>query len=412
MNFVAQDFGPARRSSSTRMSRGRRTGVALVVMCAVMGAFMTRGVAAPPPTVTLPSFTTTTTAPPDSSGTDPTSGSSTTAPADSGGAPTTVDPSGDGTDGSPLGGGPGQVIPPDAQAIMDGIVRTAPNDDHLLVAGEQALLAAGVDPDQAARLAYGRFPVAGPAHWVDDWYAPRFTGTTFRFHLGVDLIAPYGTPLRSPADGVIGIDDNPTGGLAVKVFLPDGTFFYLAHLSATADGIVPGLTVHTGDLLGYVGQSGDATGPHCHFGIYRRGTTPIPPKPTVDQWVTDQAAGLPDVIASITGQTPRPLVATGIVRELTNDGVRAAETPSAPSRTALLFATSANPAGGALQVAQATVTQAADGIDWARRATVANAYQRAWDQATARAREVLDPLTPWLLRDDPPQAAPTVWLGP
>jgi hypothetical protein len=278
------------------------------------------------------------------------------------------------------------------------LVRSAANDNHLLVAGEKALLAAGVDPDQAARLAYGKFPVAGPAHWVDDWYAPRFTGTTFRFHLGLDLIADYGTPLRAPADGVAKIDNNPLGGLAVKVVQPDGTFYYLAHMSALAEGLTEGTPLHTGDLIGYVGQSGDATGPHCHFGIYQAGTTPIAPKPLVDQWVADNAALLPSIIASISGGTPRPLVATGIVRQLTDDGVRAAETPGGPSRTELLFATSANPSGGALQVAQASAAQAGDGVDWTRRANLAEAYQRAWDQATVRAWQILSPLTPWAMR--------------
>jgi len=355
-----------------------------------------------PPILTFPS-TTTTTAPQassapgtssDGSGGGGSSGEpSTTAPPPSG-----VDPA-QGADGtSPVGGGPGQVIPPDAQAILDAMVRSAPNDDHLLVAGEKALLAAGVDPDRAARLAYGNFPVAGPAHWVDDWHAPRFTGTLFRWHEGVDLVADYGTPLRAPADGTAVIGSSPLGGLAVKIVQPDGTFYYLAHLSATADGLVSGTPVHTGDLVGYVGQSGDATGPHCHFGIYERGTTPVAPKPIVDQWVADQAERLPSIIASITGGTPRPLVATGIVRELTDDGVRAAETPGGPSRTELLFATSANPAGGVLQLAQASAAQSVQDVDWARRAAAAEAYRRAWDQATTRAWEILGPLTPSALR--------------
>jgi hypothetical protein len=277
-------------------------------------------------------------------------------------------------------------------------VRTGANDNHLLVAGEKALLAAGVDPDQAARLAYGRFPVAGPTQWVDDWHAPRFTGTTFRFHLGLDLIADYGTPLRSPADGVAKIDNNALGGLAVKVVQPDGTFFYLAHMSAVAEGITNGTPVHIGDLLGYVGQSGDATGPHCHFGIYQAGTTPIPPKPLIDQWVAEKAAELPSIISSITGGTPRPLVATGVVRQLTDETLRVAESPGGPSRTELLFATSVNPSGGALQVAQASAAQAGDEIDWIRRASLAEAYQRAWDQASERAWNILSPLTPRALR--------------
>ena len=372
-------------------------GVLFLAVVAVFGALAPRGNAQAPPTITLPDLTTTTTAPPGSS--DPGGGASgSTTPPDGSSTTTTIDVSHDGDNGSAVGGGPGQVIPPDAQAILDAMVRTGAADDHLLVAGEKALLAAGVDPDQAARVAYGRFPVAGPAAWVDDWYAPRWTGTTFRFHLGLDLIAAYGTPLRSPADGIGRITNDPAGGLAVKVVQPDGTFFYLAHMSATAAGLVDGAPVKVGDLLGYVGQSGDATGPHCHFGIYQGGTTPIPPKPIVDQWVADQGAQLPAIIASITGTTPRPLLATGIVRQLTDEGVRAAETPGGPSRTELLFATSANPAGGALQVAQANAAQAAGDIDWASRASLAEAYKRAWDQAVARAWIVLGPLTPAALR--------------
>jgi murein DD-endopeptidase MepM/ murein hydrolase activator NlpD len=377
------------------MARIRTTGVAVLAAVAVFGALAPRGSAQESPTITLPVITTTTavpttTTPGDGSGgTTPPDGSSTTT--------TTIDVSQDG-DGGATGGGPGQVIPADAQAIIDALVRSGANDDHLLVAGEKALLAAGVDPDQAARVAYGRFPVAGPAAWVDDWYAPRFTGTTFRFHLGLDLIAAYGTPLRSPSDGVARIENDALGGLAVKVVQPDGTFFYLAHMSATAEGLTDGTPVKVGDLLGYVGQSGDATSPHCHFGIYQGGTTPIPPKPLIDQWVADQGAQLPAIIASITGTTPRPLLANGIVRQLMEDGVRASETPGGPSRTELLFATSANPSGGALQIAQASAAQAAGGVDWAGRASLAEAYKRAWDQAVARAWIVLGRLTPAALR--------------
>lgn len=377
----------------------------VVVLAAVaFGVFATRGSAQEPPTVTLPplSSTTTTTAPTASSGGgggDSSGGSSTSTPSDNPSAPpSTADVSQDGDTGSPVGGGPGQVVPPDAQAEMNSIVRTGANDNHLLVAGERALLAAGVDPDQAARLAYGRFPVAGPAQWVDDWHAARFTGTTFRYHLGLDLIADYGTPLRAPADGIIGIENDALGGLAVKVILPDLTFFYLAHLSATAPGLVAGQQVKQGDLVGYVGQSGDATGPHCHFGIYQGGTTAIPPKPYIDQWVADQAAQLPAIIASATGQTPRPLLATGLVRQLADDTVRAAETPGGPARSELLFAGSANPYGGALQIAQATAAQAAGDVDWARRASLTEAYKRAWDQAVLRAWVILTPLTPPALR--------------
>ena len=375
--------------------------VAVLAAVAVFGVLAPRGRAQEAPTITLPGITATTEAPPTSTTTSPGSpgdGSSTTPPPGDSTTTTTIDVSQDGDSGSPTGGGPGQVVPADAQAIIDSLVRSGASDDHLLVAGEKALLAAGIDPDQSARIAYGRFPVAGPAAWVDDWYAPRYTGTTFRFHLGLDLVAAYGTPLRSPADGVARIDNSPLGGLAVKVVLPDGTFFYLAHMSATAAGLADGTPVKVGDLLGYVGQSGDATGPHLHLGIYQGGITPIPPKPIIDQWVAEQSAQLPSIIATATGTTPRPLLATGIVRQLTEESVRAAETPGGPSRTELLFATSANPSGGALQIAQASAAQTAGGVDWVQRASLAEALKRAWDQAIARAWIVLEPLTPAALR--------------
>ena len=382
-------------------------GVALLLVLAAGGLLAVRGSAQEPPGLTLPPLasTTTTTAPPGSSGgsggSTSSDGSTTSNPSGGQAPPTTADVSQDGDNGSPIGGGPGQVIPPEAQAVLDQIVRTPANDNHLLVAGERALLAAGVDPDQAARLAYGSFPVAGPAHWADDWYAPRWTGTTFRFHMGLDIVADYGTPLRAPADGIIGIQNDPLGGLAVKVILPDNTFFYLAHLSATAPGLTQGQPIKQGDLIGFVGQSGDATGPHCHFGIYQLGTTAIAPKPLVDLWVSTQSDALPGIIAAATGApgaTPRPLLATGLVRQLADDTVRAAESPGGAARSDLLFATSANPLGGALQVAQATAAQAADGVDWARRASLTEAYQRAWDQAVLRAWVILTPLTPPALR--------------
>jgi hypothetical protein len=190
------------------------------------------------------------------------------------------------------------------------------------------------------------------------------------------------------------IDNSTLGGLAVKVVQPDGTFFYLAHMSATAENLVDGQAVQTGDLLGYVGQSGDATGPHCHFGIYQRGTTAVPPKPLIDQWVADQTAQLPQIIASVTGGAPRSLLATSIVSQLADKQTRVAETPGGPARTELLFATSASPSGGALQVAQASAARAAGTIDWAQRATLEAAYLRAWDQAMARAWRIVAPLTP------------------
>ncbi len=272
-------------------------------------------------------------------------------------------PIGAGDEGlSPLGGDPSQVIPPDAAAYLATVPRSGPNDDNANVDDERALLAAGYAPDDAARLAYGRFPVAGPAHWQDDYLAPRFTGTEFRYHLGVDVIADYGTPLRSPADGVVDLYDDDAGGLAVLVKDSEGTVYELAHMSSLAPGIERGATVKVGDLLGAVGASGDATAPHCHFGVWLHGATPTSPKPLLDQWVADAHTNATAVLHPVLNSSTRPLLANALVTAIADDG---GGRPALPAD--LLYATSANPAGGAVRVAEATAAAVGDSIDWDKR---------------------------------------------
>jgi hypothetical protein len=192
-------------------------------------------VAPPPTTAPAPTDTPDATAPGDgsTSSTDPGAGDgdgfSQTTAGTAGEQPPPAD--GDG-EVAPAGG----VIPPDAQRAISAIARTAPNDNGPLVEGAAALEAAGVPHDEVVRLVYGRFPILGPARWSDDWYMPRWTGTLFRYHLGLDVVAAYGTPVASPAHGTARIASNALGGLTVRVVEPSGTFWYLAHLSGIADG--------------------------------------------------------------------------------------------------------------------------------------------------------------------------------
>jgi murein DD-endopeptidase MepM/ murein hydrolase activator NlpD len=104
-------------------------------------------------------------------------------------------------------------------------------------------------------------PVDQPLEFVDDFGVISLRGG-IHVHKGVDMHAPYGTPIRAPFDGIAMIATNLPGGLAVKVFGPKG-FVYNAHLSAFGKlG-----QVEAGDIIGYVGNSGDArfTQPHDHF---------------------------------------------------------------------------------------------------------------------------------------------------
>ena len=85
-------------------------------------------------------------------------------------------------------------------------------------------------------------------------------GVPRHIHLGNDVIAAYGTPIVAPFDGTAVASTSTLGGLAVKVY-GDAGYVYNAHLSSYRRlG-----EVKTGDVIGYVGATGDALGAHDHF---------------------------------------------------------------------------------------------------------------------------------------------------
>lgn len=122
-------------------------------------------------------------------------------------------------------------------------------------------------------------PVQGvaPRRLVDTWGAARSDGRT---HEGIDIFAARGTPVLSATEGVVSrVGTNTLGGLVVWVLGPGGQRHYYAHLDGYAD-ISHGQLVAPGDVLGYVGNTGNARGtpPHLHYGIYT-GSGAINPYP-------------------------------------------------------------------------------------------------------------------------------------
>jgi len=116
-------------------------------------------------------------------------------------------------------------------------------------------------------------PVDQPMSYTDNWHAPRWSGG-FHLHEGIDIFAPPGTPIRAPFDGVAVAADNPLGGIAVKVYGETG-YVYNAHLSSY--GTLG--QVHAGDVIGYVGSTGNASGPHDHFEYHPGGGEAVNPFP-------------------------------------------------------------------------------------------------------------------------------------
>jgi murein DD-endopeptidase MepM/ murein hydrolase activator NlpD len=86
------------------------------------------------------------------------------------------------------------------------------------------------------------------------------------FHSGVDIDAPYGTPVRAAGDGDVA-DAEMAAGYGREVVLDHGhgLFTIYGHLSGFA--VLPGEHVTRGMIIGYVGQSGRATGPHLHYEV-------------------------------------------------------------------------------------------------------------------------------------------------
>lgn len=89
-------------------------------------------------------------------------------------------------------------------------------------------------------------------------------------HMGVDFAAQRGTPVRAVGDGVISEAGwNGSYGKTIDLKHESSYLSRYAHLQGFAPGIRPGVTVTKGQIIGYVGSTGRATGPHLHFELYK-----------------------------------------------------------------------------------------------------------------------------------------------
>jgi murein DD-endopeptidase MepM/ murein hydrolase activator NlpD len=119
-------------------------------------------------------------------------------------------------------------------------------------------------------------PVDQPRAFSDSFGAPRYAGG-YHPHAGNDILAPTGTPIRAPFDGTAYTSYNSLGGNAVYVKGAAG-YVYNAHLSSYSS--LSNGPVHAGDVIGFVGDTGDAQGgpPHDHFEWHPYDT------PSADSW--------------------------------------------------------------------------------------------------------------------------------
>ncbi len=165
-----------------------------------------------------------------------------------------------------------------APALLSGLMTT------FTVAAAPPAAAALPEPVSPYRVIPGVELKAKPPPWVLPVAGYRLTG---RFgassglwsstHTGLDFAAPEGTPLRAVAPGVI----EETGydgafGNKTVLRLDDGTVLWYAHQSGFAAS--PGERVAPGQVIGYVGSTGNVTGPHLHLEVHQDGAQPVDPE--------------------------------------------------------------------------------------------------------------------------------------
>lgn len=122
------------------------------------------------------------------------------------------------------------------------------------------------------------FPVQGRCGFSDTWGAARSAGRT---HEGTDIIGARGLALYAAMDGVISkmTTGGVLGGTSLRLTAADGTYFYYAHLDSFAANLVNGQAVRAGQIVGYLGSTGDTNTPHLHFEVHPKGGAAVNPYP-------------------------------------------------------------------------------------------------------------------------------------
>ena len=128
------------------------------------------------------------------------------------------------------------------------------------------------------------FPVAGQHNYVDTFGAPR---SDVPVHVGNDIFAAFGTPIVAVADGRI----YRVGTLKIsgnRLWLRDkkGYRYFYCHLSDFAAAAYNGADVHAGEVIGFVGNTGDAepTPPHLHFEVHMPNGAVVDPYSNLQRW--------------------------------------------------------------------------------------------------------------------------------
>jgi murein DD-endopeptidase MepM/ murein hydrolase activator NlpD len=281
----------------------------------------------------------------------------------------------------------GPIAAPEVDSADAPFAISSPNSTAGLMKILSEVTAYGMPLKKALLQVMAPFPVAGPAWWIDDWHAPRSGG---RLHLGLDIFAPRGTPMVAAADGIV--TQKYVGalpGISVEITNDKGVQFFYAHLEDWHEGLELGQEVKRGQVIGYVGNTGNAisTPPHLHF-EYQPAGIPEPPKPYVDRWIAQAEARALALLERLRGL---PSSSSGF--RLTRLFDLAGEAGQNAASQLVPFAGS-QPGVSSLEMANPTLGQMAWEIDWGEQAD-AQLAQLVEDYRRYVTEQALIGLSPW-----------------
>lgn len=144
----------------------------------------------------------------------------------------------------------------------------------------------GSDDDDDKMTTQISCPLLGPSQFIDSWGTARSGG---RSHQGVDMIAERGTPIVAVRSGEAQFKQSNLGGSAVWLTTATGDRYYYAHLDRFQGS---SRSVVRGEVIGYVGSTGNAGGPHLHFETLPNGTAVNP-----FNAVFGACVGVPDTVS-------------------------------------------------------------------------------------------------------------------
>lgn len=172
------------------------------------------------------------------------------------------------------GAGAGGVTPDDLGAGLRPLQDVAASATSRATDAASVLAAAATPPPPPPA-----FCPAPGSQFVDSWGFARSGG---RGHKGVDMMAPYGTPVLAPVDGVVRSSHSSLGGIGFYLDDADGNEYFGSHL-ASLDVVGP---VRAGQQIGTVGSTGNAGSPHLHFEVKPAGSNSVNPFPFAFNWCT------------------------------------------------------------------------------------------------------------------------------